>query len=225
MLKIKELFTKILGELIDIHDTFVAKTVKVDKGAVGLGGLRTTDSTDYEYPLIKDNGTNLWIGAEQSASQHHRGRTYISTGYNGTSGNESLYVSVPNENNDGGTTYQVLHTGNYPKYLDYNAGETVTLSLIVGTGYSTGTSGTYYLFLDTPKQVPSGKTLTVTSITATIRGVNGVVVSNADVLSNISNMLRASNGKPRILLTGLTNNFKANTPAHIVCTVTFTIEN
>lgn len=105
----------------------------------------------------------------------------------------------------------------------YSAGETVTLSSLTGTGYSTGTSGSYYFFLETPKQVPSGKSLSVTSLTATIRGVNGVVASNADVLTNISNMLRATNGRPRILLTGLTNNFKANTPAHIVCSVTFTI--
>ena len=106
----------------------------------------------------------------------------------------------------------------------YQPGESVRLTGLTGTGYSTGTSGNYYFFLETPKQVPAGKTLTVTELTATIRGVNGVVTSNANIIANLSNILRGTNGCPRLLLTGLSTNYKANTPAHIVCTISFNIE-
>lgn len=77
-------------------------------------GLYALDRADFSYPLIRDNGSNLWIGATQASAQHHAGATYISSGYNvaqGT-GNESIYVSVPNATNTGASQYAVYHAGN-----------------------------------------------------------------------------------------------------------------
>lgn len=74
-------------------------------------GIYGTDSTGYVYPLVKDNGTNMWIGASQSATKHHTGSTFLSAGHNGTSGNDSIYVSIPNDDNTSGTNYKVWHDG------------------------------------------------------------------------------------------------------------------
>lgn len=71
-----------------------------------------TDSAGNQYVGLGNNGSNLWIGASQTAAYHHRGATYISAGHDGTSGNETIFVSVPNAANDGGTNYGVWHKGN-----------------------------------------------------------------------------------------------------------------
>lgn len=84
-----------------------ADTIRVESG--GSKGLLTTDSTGFEYPLISDNGNNLWIGAHKAGEQHHTGGTFISAG----AGRDSIYVSVPNSDNTGATNYPALHTG-YP---------------------------------------------------------------------------------------------------------------
>lgn len=73
------------------------------------------------YPGIYNNGSNLWIGSTATASTHHVGETYISAGHNGTSGNATIYVSVPNAANNGGTNYGVYHTGNKPTPADIGA--------------------------------------------------------------------------------------------------------
>lgn len=86
--------------------------------------LYTTDSANFIYPLIVDNGANLWIGSRMTAAQHHTGATFISSGYNGTNGNESIFVSVPNANNDGATNRKVWHEGNLPTPIPINKGGT-----------------------------------------------------------------------------------------------------
>lgn len=72
------------------------------------------------YPGIYNNGSNLWIGSTATASTHHVGETYISAGYDATNGKgyPTIYVSVPNATNDGGTNYGVYHTGNKPTPAD-----------------------------------------------------------------------------------------------------------
>ena len=77
-------------------------------------GLFLKDKNSNLYPGIVDNGTNLWIGSGATSSTHHVGNTYISAGYNSTSGNgnSTIFISVPNATNDGGTNYNVLHDGN-----------------------------------------------------------------------------------------------------------------
>lgn len=78
---------------------------------LGNRGIETLDRTSYWYPLIYDNGTNLWIGAPLTAGKHHTGETYISSGYNGSAGIDTIKVCVPNAKNTGGTSYRVLHEG------------------------------------------------------------------------------------------------------------------
>lgn len=85
-------------------------------------GYYLLDSTGTSYPAAYDNQSNLWVGATATASTHHRGGTYISAGYNGTSGNTTIYVCVPNASNNGGTNYGVYHTGNKPTKSDVGLG-------------------------------------------------------------------------------------------------------
>ena len=76
--------------------------IKFTAKSKGLYGL---DRGSNSYPLIRDNGTNMWIGALATASQHHQGGVYISAGYDTTNskGFETINVCVPNAANNGGT--------------------------------------------------------------------------------------------------------------------------
>lgn len=79
-------------------------------------GIFSKDSANREYAMIYDNGNNLCIGHTAGANYHHAGGTYISTGWNGSEGNETIYVSVPHSNSTSGgntlNTYGVWHKGN-----------------------------------------------------------------------------------------------------------------
>jgi len=101
-----------------ISGLLTADRVKIASG--GTKGLLTTDSTGFEYPLISDNGNNLWIGAHKAGEQHHTGGTFISAG----AGRDTIYVSVPNSDNTAGTNYSVMHSGYAPV-------ETSTISDII----------------------------------------------------------------------------------------------
>ena len=85
------------------------------------GKVSDIDNRGNRYTLIGDNNANLWIGASQSAGYHHEGMTYISTGYNSSTGKgyETIRVGVPNEGNDssGSTVYDVIHTGNIKDHV------------------------------------------------------------------------------------------------------------
>lgn len=111
----------LLGGTIDIGSGGV-----FSKGSIILKstsrGYFLTDSVGYEYPGIYDNGSNLWIGSKQTAEKHHHGSTYISSGFNRTSinattkvetgtGNETIFISVPNANNTDASNYKVFHHG------------------------------------------------------------------------------------------------------------------
>ena len=101
-----------------ISGLLTADRVKIAAG--GAKGLLTTDSTGFEYPLITDNGNNLWIGAHKAGEAHHTGGTFISAG----AGRDTIYVSVPNSDNTAGTNYSVMHSGYAPV-------ETSTISDII----------------------------------------------------------------------------------------------
>lgn len=117
-------YTTITNYNTGTWETYSGRTLyfhgEVSEGAfvrniiTALGGYYLRDSTDTRYPGIVDNGTNLWIGARQAGATHHTGKTYISSGHNGTSGNGSIYVSVPNATNTNATDYAVYHEGNKP---------------------------------------------------------------------------------------------------------------
>ena len=91
-------------------------TGHIKTGAKGLG-YYLTDGAGFSYPGVLDNGSNLWIGTTSSAAQHHKGLTLISSGHNGTTGNETIKIAVPNDANTGNKgSYDVLHSGNYYNY-------------------------------------------------------------------------------------------------------------
>ena len=79
-------------------------------------GIYLTDKNNNLYGALYDNNNNLCIGHTAGANYHHAGGTYISTGWNGTDGNETIYVSVPHSNSTSGgntlNTYGVWHKGN-----------------------------------------------------------------------------------------------------------------
>ena len=83
-------------------------------------GVWTKDGTGYDYPIFQDNGTNLWLGATQTASKHHIGGFFISAGVrkNGTP-YQSIYISVPNATNTNATNYEVYHKGNLTASIVY----------------------------------------------------------------------------------------------------------
>ena len=85
-------------------------------------GYYLKDSTGFNYPVAYDNQSNLWIGSTQTAAQHHRGGTYISSGYNGTAGNATIHISVPNAANTSASNYDVYHTGYKPTKSDVGLG-------------------------------------------------------------------------------------------------------
>lgn len=92
-------------------------------------GYYLKDSAGYQYPGVYDNGSNLWIGSTQTTAQHHRGGTYISAGHDGTTGKSTIYVSVPNAANNGGTNYAVFHKG-YPPNALYWSNDTAQPGVI-----------------------------------------------------------------------------------------------
>lgn len=77
-------------------------------------GFYGLDSTSFSYPYLRDNGTNLWMGANATKAQHHTGGLYLSAGWNPTTktGYPSIFVSVPNAANDNATNYEVWNKGN-----------------------------------------------------------------------------------------------------------------
>jgi hypothetical protein len=82
------------------------------KFSVTQKGIWGKDTNGNSYPYAYDNGSNLWIGASATKSTHHVGSTYISSGWGGSAGNESIFISVPKSNNTDGTNYKVWHAGN-----------------------------------------------------------------------------------------------------------------
>lgn len=89
----------------------------------GSKGYYLKDSAGHNYPGVYDNGENLWLGSTKTASTHHVGETYISAGYNPATGkgNKTIKISVPNAANNGGTNYDVYHTGYKPTPADIGA--------------------------------------------------------------------------------------------------------
>lgn len=99
------------------------------KTAATSHGYYLKDSSGTEYGGVYDNGSNLWIGSTMSTNRHHKGQTYISTGWTGTlpttsggtlTGNSSILISVPKYTATSATAgtwdhtaYFALHSGNF----------------------------------------------------------------------------------------------------------------
>ena len=109
-------------------------------------GLYLTDSSGTTYPGICDNGANLWIGASKSASTHHIGQTFISTGYDATNntGYKSAYLALPNDSNNGASTYRIVYgsggSASVPTYVDSNGRTQVITTFTVDQSATTASS-------------------------------------------------------------------------------------
>lgn len=74
-------------------------------------GYYLTDKSNQQYAALYDNGTNLWIGSTGPSAASHVGGTHISTGYDGATGYDSIYVEVPNSTNTASVSNKVFHEG------------------------------------------------------------------------------------------------------------------
>lgn len=94
-------------------------------------------SSNGYTPLILHNSTNLWIGAIAQKSEHHPGATYISTGYDTTNqkGYETIKVVVPNETNDNGSAYDLLHVGNTYHVISSDEDSWAAMGVPLNSGY------------------------------------------------------------------------------------------
>ena len=123
-------------------------------------GYRAYDQAGTQYAIIYDNGSNLWVGAEASNVYHHKGQTYISSGWTGTlpttanqtlTGNPTIFISVPkyttNAQSVGSwnhTPYSVLHSGNYTDYTVTKTGTGASGTWAINaSGYSNTVYGIY----------------------------------------------------------------------------------
>jgi hypothetical protein len=126
-------------------------SLSINRPAGTHGGyVMTHDSGDNEFNMIGYNGTNFWIGKGQRATSAHIGETYISTGYNTTTGtgNPSIFVAVPNDTNTNDSCYPLLHQGNTYFQTSSNAATWEALG-ITKSGYA------FYVFRgDTANKTP-----------------------------------------------------------------------
>lgn len=125
-----------------------------EDGSIVTPKIITEDSQGNEYPLIMDNGADLWIGGVDTSSAQHNGRTYISTGYDPANnvGYDTIRVAVPNATNTGAAEYNVWHSGNYRRfYSDETVNSSATLpSAMLGIGYIGNSGQQLNLFIPWP---------------------------------------------------------------------------
>ena len=85
-------------------------------------GLLFRDSDGKEYYGIADNGSNLWIGAWNTDSYHHKGNTIISAG-------DETAVFVSKKNGGTRSNYALLDADNYnTEYIQTGLTEAVSVS-------------------------------------------------------------------------------------------------
>ena len=107
----------------------------------------------------------------------------------------------------------------------YLPGETVTISdNVPGYGYIPGSpNGRAYLYLDTFHKFPQGKTITINSLTLTVRGTGGLILNGVDATAYSPTASVMGNGQIRFFLTGLPTTYMTlNTP--LVCFGTFSVD-
>ena len=121
-------------------------------------GFWLVDSTDTSYAGFFNNSDNLWFGAASATSYHHKGETYISSGWDGDlpttaggtkTGNSTIKVSVPTYTATSATagtwthnSYAVLHSGN-TTISNTGTGNAVTSVSFSGTTFSVDKGKTF----------------------------------------------------------------------------------
>lgn len=136
------------GQLLITHNLLKLTSMSLYFNESYEGIYFKTWYENKNYPVLYQNNGVLCIGGQTDIydaegfpghSGHHHGKTYISSGYDfsNSKGYDSIYVLIPPEgdNQGGGTTYPILHTGNYSTHLDdryVNAsGDTMTGNLSI----------------------------------------------------------------------------------------------
>lgn len=110
--------------------TAISGNLQFSRTGLSIIGI---DKTGFAYPYANDNGSNLWIGATATVAKHHTGSTYISAGHNGTTGNSTIYISIPNDANDNATNKAVCHSGNTSFTRNLTSGTKIGTITIAGT--------------------------------------------------------------------------------------------
>jgi len=165
------------------------------KTAATSHGYYLKDSSGTEYGGVYDNGSNLWIGSTMSTNRHHKGGTYISTGWTGTlpttsggtlTGNSSILISVPKYTASSATAgswdhtaYYALHSGNFTTTGSGNAVTSVAFDS--STQKLTFTKGS--TFLTTHPSIPTSTDSTDSSST-----------THGGTFSAVTSVTRDSNG-------------------------------
>lgn len=194
------------GYIVAVDGDANGSVLLIRPGASLIAGGGEYASNRWGVGDISVTNEQTFLGADSAVYIESNGGTIANrktwTFYNGD-------ITAPN-----GTVYET-------KYKT----ETVTATALYGFGYTSATNGTMYLDVMLPKKINTGSTVSVSAITAGIRGVNGLVCANStNVLSNVSSSTAANSGCLRLTLTGMTTNFAANTPVHIyVNSITFTV--
>ena len=194
------------GYIVAVDGDANGSVLLIRPGASLIAGGGEYASNRWGVGDISVTNEQTFLGADSAVYIESNGGTIANrktwTFYNGD-------ITAPN-----GTVYET-------KYKT----ETVTAAALYGFGYTSATNGTMYLDVMLPKKINTGSTVSVSAITAGIRGVNGLVCANStNVLSNVSSSTVANSGCLRLTLTGMTTNFAANTPVHIyVNSITFTV--
>lgn len=131
-------------------------------------GLYLTDLANT-YAGIYETGAELWVGAAASNGNHHQSTLMLSTGHNGSQGNQSAYLSIPTLS--GGSI-----TGQTPKKIVYLNQNVTNGQVIVADGTAGGVKTTGYTI---GTSVPANAVFTDTTYSAGI----GIDVTN-NVITN-----------------------------------------
>lgn len=156
--------------------------------------ITTTDKAGKEYYPIRENGSNLWIGASEGAGVHHAGSTYISTGvtYNSSEdgvGNTTAYLSIPTYTKSTNTWSQTA------KRIAYHNANPTSGRVMISDGTAGGIKSSDYTI---KTSVPEGAVFTDTTYTIS-GGTNKITVTpssgsayDVTVTPSISNNITGS---------------------------------
>ena len=178
--------------------------------------------------LVRPGGPLVIGGGEYASNRYAQGDISASANETAYLGSDSNVYIESNANTIGSRKTWTFNTSgelvapNGSVYDDRYKSETVTVQTVFAFGYA-GNSDFYFEVM-LPKKIAAGSSVNLTAFTGAIRGVNGTVAANnTNLLSNTTASV-SNNGNLKLQITGLTTNFKANSPAHLlVNSITFTV--
>lgn len=178
--------------------------------------------------LVRPGGPLVIGGGEYASNRYAQGDISASANETAYLGSDSNVYVESNGNTIGNRKTWTFNTSgelvapNGTPYADRYKGETVTAATVFAFGYS-GNSDFYFEVM-LPKKIAAGSSVNLTAFNGAIRGVNGMVAANnTNLLSNTTASI-SNNGNLKLQISGLTTNFKANSPAHLlVNSITFTV--